>query len=238
MTALALPAPPTANQRLKDGFGIALALSLVAATALHALLFGLWPAMSATAWGAPTETTTHVVQVATTELPPAPKAIPTPASPVPSDAVTADATIDMPSWADVVKLPPPPPPHEQPVEANDGTWTGPVTVRPSVANPEEMQRALERAYPGILRDAGIGGTVGLLVRIDAQGRVLEAKVEGSSGYRSLDDAALEVSHTLRFNPALNRDTAVSVWVSLPVTFKVRGGDSKTPSRPRAGPSRR
>ena len=98
-------------------------------------------------------------------------------------------------------------------------------MQPSVANPEALRSALERAYPGILRDAGIGGTVGLLVRIDAHGRVLEAKIGHSSGYRALDDAALRVSGILRFHPALNRDTPVSVWVRIPVTFQVHEGGS-------------
>lgn len=225
MTALTLPAPapPTANQRLKEDFRLKLALSLAAATALHALLFTLWPSMKAAAWTTPAEAATRVVQVAATELPPAPKAIPTPASPVISSAAPAEATINPPRWNDVVKLPPPSPPPDRAAESGGGAWTGPVTVAPSLANPDALRGALERAYPRSLRDAGIGGTVGLLVLIDAKGRVLETKIEQSSGYRAFDRAALEVAPLLRFNPALNRDTPVSVWVKLPVTFQVHGG---------------
>lgn len=225
MTALTLPAPHTANQRFKDGFGPKLALSLVAATALHALFFSLWPTMSGASWAAPAGPPTRVVQVASTPLPPAPKTIPVPAAPMISAAAPSDATLDLPSWNDVVKLPLPPAPKAAASETADNTWTGPITVQPSVANPEALRSALERAYPGILRDAGIGGTVGLLVRIDTHGRVLEAKIEHSSGYRALDDAALRVSGILRFHPALNRDTPVSVWVRIPVTFQVHGGGS-------------
>lgn len=225
MTALTLPAPHTANQRLKDGFGPKLALSLVAATALHALFFSLWPTMSAASWGAPAGPPTVVVQVANSPLPPAPKTIPVPAQPVISATAAPEATLNLPSWNDVVKLPLPPAPKAAASETADNTWTGPVTVQPSVANPEALRSALERAYPGILRDAGIGGTVGLLVRIDTHGRVLEAKIEHSSGYRALDDAALRVSGILRFHPALNRETPVSVWVRIPVTFQVHGGGS-------------
>jgi TonB family protein len=224
MTALTLPAPHTANQRLKDGFGLTLALSLVAATVLHALFFSLWPTMRAASWAAAAGPTTQVVQVATTTLPPAPKSIPVPARPVISSAAPPQATLDLPGWNDVVKLPLPPAPKAA-SEAGDNTWTGPVTVQPSIANPEALRSALERAYPGLLRDAGIGGTVGLLVRIDTHGRVLEAKIERSSGYRALDAAALKVSGMLRFHPALNRDTPVSVWVSIPVTFQVHEGGS-------------
>jgi TonB family protein len=225
MTALTLPAPHTANQRLKNGFGPKLALSLVAATVLHALFFSLWPTMSATSWGATVSPTTQVVHVATTTLPPAPKTLPVPAAPVISAAAPPEATLDLPSWNDVVKLPSPPAPKAAASETADNTWTGPVTVQPSVANPDTLRSALERAYPNLLREAGIGGTVRLLVRIDTHGRVLEAKIERSSGYRALDDAALKVSGILRFHPALNRDTPVSVWVRIPVTFQVHEGGS-------------
>jgi TonB family protein len=225
MTALTLPAPRTANQRLKNGFGPKLALSLVAATALHVLLLSLWPTMSAASWGAAVGPTTQVVRVATTTLPSAPTTIPVPAAPVISATAPPEATLDLPTWKDVVELPPPLAPKAAASEAADNTWTGPVTVQPSVANFEALRSALERAYPSILRAAGIGGTVGLLVRIDTHGRVLEAKIERSSGYHALDDAALSVSGMLRFHPALNRDTPVSVWVRIPVTFQVHEGGS-------------
>lgn len=142
--------------------------------------------------------------------------------------MTADATLPVFDWKEVVKLPPPvKAPEDAQARSADGTWTGPVTVRPSVANPDEMRRALERVYPVILRDAGIGGVVALLIRIDTQGQVLEAKVDQSSGYGALDEAALKVAHVLRFHPALNRDTPVSVWVRIPVTFQVHGGSESS-----------
>lgn len=224
MTALTLHAPPTANQRLKDGFGPTLAVSLAVATGLHALLFALWPTMRASSWGAQAATDTHVVQMATTKLPPTPKALPRPASPEISSSVTAEATLPVFDWEKVVELPPPAPAPKNPeAQANDGTWTGPVTVQPSVANPDEMRQALERVYPSILKDAGIGGTVVMLLRIDTQGRVVDAKVDGTSGYKALDDAALKVAPVLRFHPAFNRDQRVSVWVRIPLTFESHGG---------------
>ena len=136
------------------------------------------------------------------------------------DAVAADATLPVVDWEQVVELEPPP-------VASAGTNAGetvpftPFTVAPLLANPAHVRRALEREYPATLRDAGIGGDVGLLIHIDATGRILEARVGKSSGYRALDDAALRVAAIMAFRPAMNRDTPVAVWISQPLTFTVR-----------------
>ena len=58
-----------------------------------------------------------------------------------------------------------------------------MTVRPSLTNEREVQRALEREYPTILRDAGIGGTVIVQFFIDEEGTVQQTLVATSSGTR-------------------------------------------------------
>ena len=97
----------------------------------------------------------------------------------------------------------------------------PYTVAPNYINANEVRRALESEYPPLLRDAGIGGTVQVWFFIDEKGKVTNAKVNEGSGHQALDDAALRVAPVFKFTPALNRDRAVPVWVSLPVTFTTR-----------------
>jgi protein TonB len=80
---------------------------------------------------------------------------------------------------------------------------------------------LEREYPPLLRDAGVGGTVDVWLFIDDQGVVQRTIVDKSSGHQALDDAALEVARAIEFTPALNRDKRVPVWISLPITFTTR-----------------
>ena len=82
-------------------------------------------------------------------------------------------------------------------------------------------RAMEREYPPLLRDAGIGGTVRVYFFIDEEGRVGDRRIDQSSGHQALDDAAMSVAETYQFSPALNRDKKVPVWVSFPITFQVR-----------------
>ncbi len=95
----------------------------------------------------------------------------------------------------------------------------PFTVAPSILNVEDVQRAMVRAYPRLLRDAGIGGTVRVYFLIDSGGTVRHTSIHRSSGHQALDDAALAVADVYRFSPALN--LRFSLLVSLPITFQVR-----------------
>lgn len=96
----------------------------------------------------------------------------------------------------------------------------PMTVRPELENPDEVSRALQRAYPPLLRDAGIGGQVIMWFFIDEQGNVLRTQVKTSSGTNALDAAALRVAGSMKFRPAYNRDIPVPVWVEIPIRFTV------------------
>ena len=97
----------------------------------------------------------------------------------------------------------------------------PYTVKPDYVNGPEVMRALEREYPPLLRDAGIGGTALVWFFIDETGVVRNQQIQESSGHQALDDAALRVAPVFRFTPAMNRDKAVPVWVQLPITFTTR-----------------
>ena len=121
--------------------------------------------------------------------------------------------------ASPVVLPPPPPGRESEISAAP-TFT-PYTVQPDIRNRSEVARALERAYPPLLRDAGIGGTAQVWFFIDDTGEVRKTQLQESSGHKALDEAALEVARTIQFTAAMNRDKPVSVWISLPITFTTR-----------------
>ena len=82
-----------------------------------------------------------------------------------------------------------------------------------------VRQALERAYPPVMRDAGIGGATIVWALIDEKGAVPKTQLRTSSGFPDLDAAALWVTRTMRFSPGLNRDRAVKVWVQLPIIFK-------------------
>ena len=94
-------------------------------------------------------------------------------------------------------------------------------VPPQLQNAPDVQRALERNYPPLLRDAGVGGRVVLWLLVDENGRVIETDVREGSGQAAFDSAAARVGEIMRFSPGKNREARVKVWVSLPVIFRTR-----------------
>jgi protein TonB len=221
VAATAHALPRTANDRLKDEFQPLLALSLLAATLTHLLVFQLWPAMSTVPVARAEPGLAVIPPLDEIDLPPAPEPLGKPALPVASTEVTPETTLPRFDWEQPKELPPPLPGTTATRPSDAAIPFTPWDVPPRITNPDEVTRALERAYPPLLRDAGITGTVQLLVHIDALGRVLEARVGTSSGYETLDAAALGVVDVFRFRPAQNRDVPTAVWTSLPVTFEVR-----------------
>lgn len=115
-------------------------------------------------------------------------------------------------------LPAPPAPRDVDISAQP-TFT-PYEVKPELKNGAELQKLLERSYPLLLKQAGIGGVTTLWVFIDPAGVVRNTRVVQSSGYAELDRVAQEVvERSARFSRAFNRDERVAVWIQIPVTFQ-------------------
>lgn len=96
----------------------------------------------------------------------------------------------------------------------------PFTLPPELMNRDEIRRALLREYPLGLQNMGIGGQVLMWFLIDEAGHALKWELKKSSGFRSLDRAALKVAKRMRFRPAQNYDHTVPVWVVMPIMFRV------------------
>ena len=217
--------PLSANERFKRSFTTYFWGSLILATGAHFAVFDLWPAMTAVDVSSTAGEITAIELPPELQIPEPPEVIPRPAVPVVVPGiVNEDLTIAPTTFQanPVADLPPPPPPASVAVGGlADAPAFTPYTVRPSIKNRGEVTRALEREYPALLRDAGIGGTVLVWFFIDEEGRLLRTQVHESSGHRALDEAALKVADVIQFSPALNRDKRVPVWISLPITFTTR-----------------
>jgi TonB family protein len=116
---------------------------------------------------------------------------------------------------------PPPPQTPPPANIAERPVFTPMTVAPELTNRGEVQRLLERNYPPVLRDAGIGGHATAHLFIDTDGSVRQVRIGQSTGYPALDEAALTVARAMKFSPALNRDRIVPVWIELPIIFAAR-----------------
>lgn len=75
-------------------------------------------------------------------------------------------------------------------------------------------------YPEICVRAGAEGTVYVQILLNKRGEVVKVLVQRSSGNPALDEAALEAARLSRFTPAMQGDTPVSVWISMPFAFKL------------------
>jgi protein TonB len=74
-------------------------------------------------------------------------------------------------------------------------------------------------YPAVARRREQQGTVTVKVLVGADGSVERAEVADSSGFDTLDDAALEtVRSRWRFVPARHAGIAVESWVLVPIRF--------------------
>ena len=226
MTAEALPAleilQETANERLKRTFNSWFWGSMIAATVVHFGTFAFWPELTAEDFSFTSEELEAIELPPEIEIPPPPQAISRPATPVMATAdIDEDITIAPTTFEENPVDELPPPPSEAATDLSAAPTFTPFTVAPSIQNRSEVVRAMEREYPPLLRDAGIGGTVRVYFFIDEEGKVGDYRVDQSSGHQALDDAALAVADVYRFTAALNRDKKVPVWVSFPITFQVR-----------------
>ena len=227
--AKAIPVPPdtwspeTRNDRFKKSFSSRLWSSMIAAAVLHFVLFQFWPIQTAEGFSVESTEITTVELPPEIEIPPPPEAIVQPMTPVvgPAD-IDDDITIIRTTFEDnPVTVLPLPPTSDGVADLEANPRFTPTTVGPEIKNMREVEAALRREYPSILRDAGIGGQVIVWFFISEDGRVLDSRVSESSGRADLDEAALRVADVFEFSPALNRDQVVRVWIQLPIRFQVQ-----------------
>ncbi len=75
-------------------------------------------------------------------------------------------------------------------------------------------------YPEIARIRGYEGIVLLSAEILPDGRVGNTKIQKSSGYTILDQAALDGVKPWKFEPAKKSGNPFTSWVELPITFHI------------------
>lgn len=215
------PTGRTANQCFKEKSGKTFWTGLMAAAVLHFLAFAFFPDFTVAVPVDQPPDLRVIDPLPEFDVPPPPKEIARPAMPVASD-------LDLPDVAPPTTFdanPPLPPALPSPVTRSDAERTGrvfvPYTLGPRLLNRAETERALQRAYPPFLRDAGIGGRPNIWIHVGETGEVIGAEIHDSSGYEAIDQAALAVAQTMKFSAALNLDRKVAVWVSVPISFTAR-----------------
>ncbi len=161
--------------------------------------------------------------VETIEIPPtqqfeAPPPPSRPSIPVESEDedIAEDITIDETDLEDFEWDAPPPPPDEGPTVRFIPYDEAPVPIGGYTA----IQRNVR--YPPIAQEAGIEGTVIVQAFVNSKGRVTETVILKGIPNTGLDEAAVDAIKRTLFTPAKQRDRPVGVWISIPVSFKLKG----------------
>ena len=210
----------SANDRFKRSSESYLGGALCIAVVAHFGLFNFFPELTASDVSYGVSEFEAIELPPEVDIPPPPEQISRPAVPVvAATELEEDITIAPTTFEEnpVENLPPPP---SDASRLGDQPVFTPMTVRPEIKDRRAALRIVERNYPKLLKDAGIGGAVNIWVFIDTNGAVQNATVAKSSGNKALDSAALKSAREFSFTPALNRDKRVPVWVSIPITFAV------------------
>jgi TonB family protein len=208
-----------ANEAFKRSSQQRLSIGLIAAVMTHVAVFEVFPRMEAENLTAAVTALEMIELPPEVVIPPPPEHVVRPATPkVAAVEMNEDVTIAPTTFASnpVENLAPP----KMNVDPSDRPSFIPYTVAPALRNEEEVLSYLRRAYPSMLKSAGVGGAVVLWLYIDEQGQVQRTVVAESSGFEQLDAAAEQVAAMMRWSPALNRDKKTAVWLSQAIDFSV------------------
>lgn|GEM_PF-2181653 len=86
--------------------------------------------------------------------------------------------------------------------------------------PKPGPRNLPPAYPAAARQSGHSGRVLLSVLVAVDGTAQDVQLAKSSGYPSLDEAALAAVKQWRFEPARRNGAAVKFSIDVPIRFRL------------------
>ena len=145
--------------------------------------------------------------------PPPPPKLATPPPPfIPPPDINIQMPVQMaPTITAVTPTPPPPKPAPFVPTPREPVRTAPVVQAASCDKPE---------YPAAARRANETGTVLLNFLIDVNGKVVESKVERSSGSSRLDEAAREALELCNFKPATVDGKPTRAWARMEYVWRL------------------
>ncbi|NJO12608.1 MAG: TonB family protein [Gammaproteobacteria bacterium] len=142
-------------------------------------------------------------------------AVPTPEVELP--VVEQQIEVPVPEVPIEIDTPPPIAAQSTPTPSTDAVG------EPVAATQLQADRQLTPPiYPPTSRRLGEEGTVRLLIYVLPDGRVGDVKIDKSSGFPRLDEAAMNAARKdWRFRPATQGGAAVAAWGRYAVTFNLK-----------------
>jgi len=99
----------------------------------------------------------------------------------------------------------------------------PVNGAVTEAKPAYLKNPAPR-YPFRARQNSWEGVVTVKIHVEKDGRPSETLVSQSSGYRVLDDEAVQTIKKWSFSPARSGNLALDSWIEIPVRFVLNDHD--------------
>ena len=115
----------------------------------------------------------------------------------------------------------PPSGNPEGADAPKGAAQGPVLNEPVMFSSNVAYLGSKPTYPAASRRMREEGRVIVLVDINTEGIVERARIDTTSGYARLDEAALAAARTARFKPLTRNGVAYSARAKLPFDFVLR-----------------
>jgi protein TonB len=113
----------------------------------------------------------------------------------------------------------------QPVQQAEATPPSPVQLDAEPDYKADYLNNPRPPYPMVARRMGYHGKVVLDVEVLAEGRAGDVKVQQSSGYEILDNAALQTVKTWHFTPAKRFGQPVTRRFLVPIKFSLEGNEA-------------
>src|SRR3546814_9512011 len=113
------------------------------------------------------------------------------------------------------------PPPQHAITVQDKAPAPPPVVRtpPTIALKVSGRGCRPPEYPAISNRLGEKGSVVLRMLVGPNGRVTDSKIQTSSGYPRLDEAARRALSLCKFEPAMVGGVPTSAWGVLKYTFR-------------------
>ncbi|TRZ49124.1 TonB family protein [bacterium] len=85
-----------------------------------------------------------------------------------------------------------------------------------------QKRILENLiYPSLAKEAGFQGTVKVGIHLSFQGKLLDAVIKESSGYKILDDNAISVARNIASYPPFPSSVDLKeLWIEIPISYRL------------------
>ena len=151
---------------------------------------------------------------------PEPKPVPTPkpvAKPTPKPTPKPEPVREVAQEPVQQAAPTPPAPPSAPVQQATPAPEAPAPVTPPRTDAAHLNNPAPQ-YPALSRRLGEQGRVMLDVYILPDGSVGEIRLNRSSGFPRLDNAALQAVKTWKYVPAKRGDKPIPFWYVQPVSF--------------------